>query len=49
MDDITIYGETFEDCMSNLENVLNICIEKNLVLNWENVNPHMSKYQFSSN
>ena len=35
MDDITIYGSTFEDCLANLETVLNICIEKNLVLNWE--------------
>ena len=35
MDDITIYGSTFEECMANFETVLNICIEKNLVLNWE--------------
>ena len=35
MDDITIYGSTFEECLANLETVLNICIEKNLVLNWE--------------
>ena len=35
MDDITIYGGTFEDCLANLQIVLNICIEKNLVLNWE--------------
>ena len=33
IDDITIYGGTFEDCLANLESVLNICIEKNLVLN----------------
>ena len=42
MDDITIYGDTFEECLSNLETVLHRCIEKNLVLNWE-------KYQFMVN
>ena len=35
MDDITIYGGTFEECLAILETVLNRCIEKNLVLNWE--------------
>nr|CAN78529.1 hypothetical protein VITISV_043798 [Vitis vinifera] len=35
MDDITIYGGTFEECLVNLEAVLNRCIEKDLVLNWE--------------
>ena len=35
MDDITIYGGTFEECLVNLEVVLNRCIEKDLVLNWE--------------
>ena len=35
MDDITIYGATFEECLANLKTVLNRCIEKNLVLNWE--------------
>ena len=35
MDDITIYGGTFEDCLGNLETVLNRCIEKNLKLNCE--------------
>ena len=35
MDDITIYGGTFEECLSNLEIVLHRCIENNLVLNWE--------------
>ncbi|RVW22910.1 hypothetical protein CK203_107860 [Vitis vinifera] len=35
MDDITIYGSTFEKCLINLETVLNRCIEKDLVLNWE--------------
>ncbi|RVW81533.1 Retrovirus-related Pol polyprotein from transposon 297 [Vitis vinifera] len=35
MDDITIYGSTFDECLVNLEAVLNGCIEKDLVLNWE--------------
>ncbi|RVW72117.1 Transposon Ty3-G Gag-Pol polyprotein [Vitis vinifera] len=35
MDDITVYGGTFEECLINLEAVLHRCIEKDLVLNWE--------------
>ena len=35
MDDITVYGSAFEDCLVNLEVVLNRCIEKDSVLNWE--------------
>ena len=33
MDDITVYGGSFEVCLINLEIVLHRCIEKNLVLN----------------
>ena len=33
MDDITIYGSTFDECLANLESVMSRCIEKNLVLN----------------
>ncbi|RVW41463.1 Retrovirus-related Pol polyprotein from transposon 17.6 [Vitis vinifera] len=33
--DITIYGSAFDECLVNLEAVLNRCIEKDLVLNWE--------------
>ena len=33
MDDITIYGESFDECLVHLEIVLHKCIEKNLVLN----------------
>ncbi|RVW19821.1 Transposon Ty3-G Gag-Pol polyprotein [Vitis vinifera] len=32
MDDITVYGGTFEECLVNLEAVLHRCIEKDLVL-----------------
>ena len=35
MDDITVYGGNFKECLTNLEAVLQRCIEKNLVLNWE--------------
>ncbi|RVW70088.1 Retrovirus-related Pol polyprotein from transposon 17.6 [Vitis vinifera] len=31
MDDITIYGSAFDECLVNLEAVLNRCIEKDLV------------------
>ena len=33
MDDIIVYGGSFEECLINLETVLHRCIEKNLVLN----------------
>ena len=35
MDDFTVYGGDFEECLTNLEAILQRCIEKNLVLNWE--------------
>ena len=35
MDDIIVYGGSFEKCLIKLETVLHRCIEKNLVLNWE--------------
>ena len=35
MDDITVYGGDFEECLINLEAILQRCIERNLVLNWE--------------
>ena len=35
MDDIKVYGGSFEECLINLETVLHRCIEKNLALNWE--------------
>jgi len=36
MDDFSVFGDLFDDCLTNLEKVLNMCEEKNLVLNWEN-------------
>ena len=35
MDDVTVYGGSFEECLINLEIVLYRCIEKKLVLDWE--------------
>jgi hypothetical protein len=35
MDDFSIYGKTFEDCLANLDNVLIRCREVDLVLSWE--------------
>jgi hypothetical protein len=37
MDDFFVFGDSFDDCLTNLKKVLNKCEEKNLVLNWENV------------
>ena len=35
MDDITVYEESFDECLVHLETVFHRCIEKNLVQNWE--------------
>ena len=35
MDDFSVFGDSFDDCLTNLENVLNRCEEKNFILNWE--------------
>ncbi|RVW73219.1 Retrovirus-related Pol polyprotein from transposon opus [Vitis vinifera] len=35
MDDITVYGGSYKECLLHLEAVLQRCIEKDLVLNWE--------------
>ena len=35
MDDITIYGESFDECLIHLQTVLHRCIENNLMMNWE--------------
>ena len=35
MDDFTVYGFSFEQCLHNLGTVLQRCQNKNLVLNWE--------------
>ena len=35
MDDFTVYGSSFEQCLKNLETVLQRCQDKQLALNWE--------------
>jgi hypothetical protein len=35
MDDFSVFGDSFDDCLTNLEKVLSRCEEKNHVLNWE--------------
>jgi hypothetical protein len=35
MDDFFVYGNTFVDCLANLDKVLTRCAEVDLVLNWE--------------
>ena len=35
MDDFSVYGNSFDGCLENLERVLARCEETNLVLNWE--------------
>lgn len=35
MDDFSVYGNSNDDCLNNLAEVLQRCEETNLVLNWE--------------
>ncbi|MCI06339.1 hypothetical protein A2U01_0027398, partial [Trifolium medium] len=35
MDDFSVFGESFQECLDNLELVLIRCQESNLVLNWK--------------
>ena len=35
MDNLSVYGSSFENCLENLEIVLQRCQDKNLALNWE--------------
>ena len=35
MDDFSVYGTSFENCLFNLNKVLQHCEDQNLVLNWE--------------
>ena len=35
MDDFSVTGSTFDECLHNLTVVLKRCMETNLVLNWE--------------
>ena len=35
MDDFSVFGDSFDGCLTNLTLILKRCIETNLVLNWE--------------
>jgi len=35
MDDFTVYGSSFDACLDSLDRVLNMCVQSNLVLNFE--------------
>ena len=35
MDDFTVYGSSFDQCLKNLETVLQRCQDEQLALNWE--------------
>ena len=35
MDNFSVFGKSFESCLTNLKRVLTQCIEVNLVLNWD--------------
>ncbi|GKB08562.1 DNA-directed DNA polymerase [Tanacetum coccineum] len=37
MDDFSVFGNSFDCCLANLDRMLARCEETNLVLNWENV------------
>ncbi|KAD5317998.1 hypothetical protein E3N88_17944 [Mikania micrantha] len=35
MDDFSVFGSSFDQCLINLEKMLRRCVETNLILNWE--------------
>ncbi|XP_075479431.1 uncharacterized protein LOC142520314 [Primulina tabacum] len=43
MDDFSIFGSSFDDCLQNLKMILMRCEETNLVLNWEKF--HFTAYK----
>jgi hypothetical protein len=38
MDDFSVFGKSFDDCLNNLDAAPKRCVETNLVLNWEKCN-----------
>ncbi|KAK1616212.1 hypothetical protein QYE76_021729, partial [Lolium multiflorum] len=46
MDDFSVYGNSFDNCLRNLDKVLQRCEETNLVLNWEKCHFMRSSLQF---
>ena len=47
MDDFSVYGKDFAQCLENLEKVLKRCQETHLVLNWEKCHFMSEKELFS--
>lgn len=43
MDDFSVFGESFELCLKNLDTVLKWYVVMNLVLNWEKYNFMVTK------
>ena len=35
IDDLSVFGDSFNNCFNHLKLVLAMCVEKGLVLNWE--------------
>ena len=35
MDDFSVFGLSFDKCLTSLEQVLKMCVQNNLVLSWE--------------
>ena len=35
MDDFSVYGDSFDLCLANLQLVLKCCLKTNVVLNWK--------------
>ena len=44
MDDFSVFGDSFNQCLHHLTLVLQRCIEKNLVLNWEKCHFMVKQY-----
>jgi hypothetical protein len=40
MYEFSVYGKTFDDCIENLDKILQRCEEKHLVLNWKKMSFH---------
>ena len=47
MDDFSVYGKNFDQCLENLEKVLKRCQETHLVLNWEKCTSWSERELFS--
>ena len=43
MDDFSVFDDSFDDCLTNLEKVLSRYEEKNLVLNWKKISFYGNK------